>query len=260
MVRVLILRTAGTNCNLETAVAFEKCGAEVDQLHINALTKNKKALRDYQILALPGGFSYGDDIASGKILANELKHGLNDELRKFIEAQKIVIGICNGFQVLVKSGILPGFEKETIAETPIVSLTHNDSHKFECRWVSLKVVSDLCPFAKKGEILEMPVAHGEGKFIPGDERIMQKLRENTQIIFKYVDDKGEGKGYPANPNGSLEDVAGICSANGRVLGLMPHPERYVEPYHHPRWTREGLRPEGDGLRIFRRAVETAAQL
>jgi len=250
--KVLVLRTAGTNCDQETFFAFEKVGARADLLHINQLILKKASLANYQILAIPGGFTYGDDIAAGKILANELRHKLIDELRMFIEAGKLIIGICNGFQVLVKSGLLPG---NTTCKQE-VSLIINDSAKFEDRWVYLKKLKTKCVWTKNlPEIIYLPVAHGEGKFVSQDKVVREKLRKNGQIVFQYCDEAGNPAGYPYNPNGSQDNISGICDETGRILGLMPHPERHIEARQHPRWQMEKEKKDGDGLDIFRNGVD-----
>ncbi len=252
-VKTLIIRTAGTNCDLETKFAFERAGSEVSLLHINRVNEKPSLLDEHQVLALPGGFSYGDDIAAGKILANELRMELGDRLKKFVDSGKLVIGICNGFQVLARAGLLPGpVTRDT--QQP-VTLPFNDSNKFEDRWVYLRADSGKSPLINKGEMIYLPVAHAEGKFLTKDDATLNAIRDNDQIIFRYVDRDGRTEAqYPANPNGSVDDIAGICDPTGRVLGLMPHPERHVLPTQHPRWTREGVKPEGDGMQIFRNAV------
>jgi len=256
--KALILRTAGTNCDKETVFAFEASGADVESLHINILSANKKRLHDFQILVIPGGFSYGDDIAAGKILANELKYKLQDELKKFIQDRKLIIGICNGFQILVKAGILPG-NKEFKQE---VTLTLNDSAKFEDRWVYLKIQelnskNQKCIWTKDlPEIIRLPVAHGEGKFIAEDKSVLNRLSENNQIVFQYCDQQGELAGYPDNPNGSILNIAGICDETGRIFGLMPHPERHFAQSQDP--ARLRLKDKvhlSDGALIFRNGVE-----
>jgi phosphoribosylformylglycinamidine synthase I len=256
-VKVIVLRTAGTNCDYETVHAFQLAGAEVDRVHINQLIRGEKELSPYQILALPGGFAYGDDIAAGKILANELKYKLRDSVEKFIADGKLMIGICNGFQVMVKAGLLPGFNG--ISDFQETTLYTNDSGNFECRWVYLKAVENSkCIFTKNIKpIIYLPVAHGEGKFTTTGENILDKLENNGQVVFEYVDADGNFAGYPWNPNGSDRNIAGICDASGRIFGMMPHPERFVSKYNHPRWTREKLDDEGDGLNIFKNAVEYA---
>lgn len=257
-VKVLVLRTAGTNCDQETAQAFSLVGASADPVHINRLKEKEVKLNDYHILALPGGFTYGDDVASGKVLANELRYGLGRELDQFIEAGKLIIGICNGFQVLVKAGILPEHKSGNFDIR--TTLTYNDSGKFEDRWVYLKSETEKCIWTKGlAEIIYLPVAHGEGKFIPEDNEVLEQLKKQGQIVFRYVDSQGEPAGYPHNPNNSVDNIAGICDPTGRILGLMPHPERHVHPAGHPRWTREGLKSEGDGLAVFRNGVNYAAQ-
>ena len=258
--KVIILRTGGTNCDEETALAFSVCGASVDLVHINELVRQDKFLKDYHILAFPGGFTYGDDIASGKILANEMKHRLGEELREFIDDGKLILGICNGFQVLVKAGILPGINGCNIEAT----LSFNDSGKFEDRWIYLKtktngrMSANRCVWTRDiKDIIYLPVAHGEGKFIPKDNKILNALKKNGQIVFQYVDEKNRLAGYPYNPNGSFYNIAGICDTTGRILGMMPHPERHILGTHHPRWTREGLKKFGDGIKIFKNGVSYA---
>lgn len=248
--RAIVLRTAGTNCDNETAAAFKIAGGEPELVHINELARGEKFLKDYQILAIPGGFTYGDDIASGKILANEIKYKLNEDIKNFINSGKLIIGICNGFQALVKAGILPGINSGAMEAT----LSFNDSGSFIDKWVYLKSGSrfkvqgskERCVWTKNiPETIYLPIAHGEGKFIPRDNNILNQLRKNGQIVFKYVD----------NPNGSIDDIAGICDITGRVLGMMPHPERHCLGTQHPRWTRGGLKEFGDGLAIFKNGVD-----
>jgi phosphoribosylformylglycinamidine synthase len=251
--KVCVLRTAGTNCDKETAFAFSKAGAEAELVHVNSLVSEEKNLREYSIFAIPGGFSYGDDIASGKVFANELRCKLADDLRKFIADGKLIIGICNGFQILVKSGLLPGnssFEQET-------SLIINDSGKFEARWTYLKTQSKCVWTKDLPEVIYLPVAHGEGKFVAKDKLTLERLIKNGQVAFQYCDEKGALAGYPYNPNGSTESIAGICDETGRILGLMPHPERHVLAQQHPRWTQNKKNIKGDGFQIFKNGVEYA---
>ena len=255
--KAIILRTAGTNCDYETRYALEKAGADVDLVHVNQLVKDKELLGSYHIFVLPGGFTYGDDIAAGKVLANQLRHHLLDELTRFVDDGKLVIGICNGFQVLIKMGLLPGINGTQPSSNEYrqeFTLTYNDSNKFEDRWVYLKSFSDKSVFIDNDCMLYVPIAHAEGKFVAGNVGELENLGKSGQIIFKYVDKDGNIANYPWNPNGSLDNIAGICDSTGRVLGMMPHPERYIEPTQHPRWTREGLKAEGDGIAIFRNAV------
>lgn len=255
--KVIVLRTAGTNCDYETVHAFQTAGADVDLVHINQLIRKEKELSAYQILTLPGGFSYGDDIAAGKILANELKYKLREPVEQFVADGKLMIGICNGFQVMVKAGLLPGFNG--ISRVQETTLYTNDSGRFECRWVYLKHTDNgKCIFTRNiKDIIYLPVAHGEGKFTAVDEKTLDALEANDQVVLKYVDPDGDCASYPWNPNGSDRNIAGICDSTGRIFGLMPHPERYLTRYNHPRWTREKLEDEGDGVAIFRNAVEYA---
>ncbi len=253
MVNVLVLRTAGSNCDNETKFAFEHAGAAADLVHINRLIAGDTDLKKYQILAVPGGFTYGDDISAGKILANELKYKLADQLQDFFQAGKLIIGICNGFQVLIKAGLLPLVDLKAGQQT---TLTFNDSGKFEDRWVFLKVNRSPCVFTRSiKECVYYPVAHAEGKFVPENDAVLQSLQTNRQIVFQYTSPDGGEPGYPHNPNGSIAHIAGICDPSGRVLGLMPHPERHIDPTNHPQWTRLGLQPEGDGVAVFRNAVD-----
>lgn len=254
--RALVLRTAGTNCDQETKYAFELAGAATELAHINWLSTSDTPLANVQILALPGGFSYGDDIAAGKILAVELMHSMRRHLQDFIYGGGLIIGICNGFQTLVKTGLLPDARILPAAERPL-TLTHNDSGKYEARWVRLQTPHEsVCVFAEPDECLEMPVAHGEGKLVPRNPQVIKDLIANGQVVYRYIGSNGSAPIYPEDPNGSVDNIAGICDKSGRVFGLMPHPERYVNRRQHPRWTRE-RRPEaeGEGLRLFRRAVD-----
>jgi phosphoribosylformylglycinamidine synthase len=251
MVKVIVMRAAGTNCDKETADAFIRQGAEVELVHINQLKNKKKKLSSYHILAIPGGFTYGDDIASGRILANELKFNLKEDILQFINDGKLIIGICNGFQVLVKSGLLP--ERDAFIQTTTLNL--NDSCKFEDRWIYLKSnPQSPCIWTKNiKDIIELPIAHAEGKFI-ADKEVIKSLSDNSQIVFKYVNAKGEAGNYPDNPNGSIDDIAGICDQTGRIFGLMPHPERFLTLNHNPRAQRLKDDKPVDGNIIFKNAV------
>lgn len=255
--KVIVLRAAGTNCDLETRFAFEHCGGDPELVHVNELLRGEKSLKGYQILAVPGGFTYGDDLGGGTVLANLLRFKLKDEVEEFIQDGKLILGICNGFQVLAKSGLLPGLNRGAQE----VTLTFNDSGKFEDRWIYLKTEGDgNCVFTKGvEEIVYLPVAHSEGKFLPRDEKTFRKLEENNQVVLRYVDEHGNPAGYPYNPNGSFENVAGICDPTGRIFGLMPHPERHIFQTQHPRWTRERSRGEPDGLLFFKNGVEWARE-
>ncbi len=247
--RVLVLRAAGTNCDGETAQAFELAGGRPELVYIDRL-RNLNLTR-YQILVIPGGFTYGDDIAAGKVLANEIENRYRDRFLAFLDKGGLMLGICNGFQVLVKCGILPGsagyFKKQT------VSLITNDSERFEDRWVHLKVWRERSMFTRGIKpVIYLPVAHAEGKFVARDRKVLKKVEK--QVVFQYVDERGRAAKYPENPNGSILGIAGICDATGRVLGLMPHPERHVSCIQHPLRTRQHADQEGDGLAIFKNAV------
>ena len=255
--KVIILRTAGTNCDAETDTAFRLAGTETALVHIQHLISGKVNLSDYQILALPGGFSYGDDISAGILLAIEMKHKLTNALNQFVAAGKLVIGICNGFQVLVRTGLLPGMSAAGSGAPEMTqrsTLAMNTSAKFECRWVNLETQGSPCVFTKgiKPRVY-LPVAHAEGRFTaPAD--VLAELEANNQVVFRYAD-----SAYPNNPNGSDADIASICDATGRIFGLMPHPERFLTKWNHPHWTRlaetqDTASEEGDGLAIFKNAV------
>ncbi|MDD4899454.1 MAG: phosphoribosylformylglycinamidine synthase I [Candidatus Omnitrophica bacterium] len=257
-VRVCILRTAGTNCDKETAFAFKTAGAETELVHVNRLIGWEKQLEDYQILAFPGGFSYGDDIAAGKILANELKCKLANQIKDFVSQGKLIIGICNGFQILVKAGLLPG-NKDFTQEASLIT---NDSGKFEDRWTYLRAVKTKCIWTKNlPQVIYLPVAHGEGKFVVKEKSVLERLKKNQQIVFQYCDKQGDLSGYPDNPNGAIDNIAGICDATGRILGLMPHPERHQLNVQHPCWSAAGKnKKSGDGLQIFQNGVDYAKKL
>ncbi len=251
-VKVLILREQGTNCDNETAFAFEQAGAVTTLVHIDELIRHQRKLGDFQIMAIPGGFTYGDDLGAGRVLANEIKLKLGQEIQTFIESGRLILGICNGFQVLVKAGILPG----PIGSQQLISFTSNDSGKFECRWVHLRVNEECpCLFTKGIERLYLPVAHGEGKVVAVPEALA-KIR----VALYYVDEMDNKAGYPYNPNGSIENIAGICDDSGRIFAVMPHPERYIWKSQHPQWTRKGVEGRGDGFKIFANAVKWAQSL
>jgi phosphoribosylformylglycinamidine synthase len=247
----LILRAPGANCDAETQFAFEQAGARAERVHVNRLRERPALLERYEILAIPGGFTYGDDVAAGKILATELTSFLGDALRRFRDAEKLIIGICNGFQTLLKAGLIVPPDEDG----PLATLTFNAHGRFEDRWVRMQATPGQCVWLTDCDQLLMPVAHGEGNFVCRKEWILMGLEQAGQVVLRYVDATGQPAGFPANPNGSQGNVAGLCDATGRVLGLMPHPERHVLPTQHPRWTREGLKEEGDGLKLFRNAVE-----
>ena len=256
--KVCVLTGYGINCDYETKHAFTLAGADAKRVHINDLIDGKEKLSDYQIIAFPGGFSFGDDIASGKVLATKFKTNLWDDLIKFVEDKKLVIGICNGFQIIVKMGLLPD---PNSGQT--VTLSHNDSGKFEDRWVYLSAnKKSPCIFTKGIENIYLPIRHGEGKFIVKDNETLKNLEKNNLIVLKYSDDNGKpANKYPLNPNGSIDNIAAICDKTGRIFGLMPHPEAFCHPTNHPRWTREKKLPiDGEGLKIFKNAVNYAKSI
>lgn len=258
--KALILRTAGTNCDMESAYAAELAGFTADRVHVNRIASGEVALDDYSFLFIPGGFSYGDDVAAGKIMALELNRRFGDALRKFEERGRLVLGVCNGFQVLIKTGLLP-FRADSPAEMR-ATLTMNDSGKFEDRWVHMKTERDsVCVFTRAMRpVIELPVAHGEGKFIVRNIRDMDELESNGQIVLRYVSRTGGVPSYPEDPNGSMGQVAGVCNTEGTIFGLMPHPERFLHRTNHPRWTRMERPEVGDGMAFFKNAFEYSASM
>ena len=247
-IKTLILRAPGTNRDEETAFAFRQAGSTADIMHVNELMAGMKKLNEYQILAFPGGFSYGDDLGAGKVQANELILKLSCEIGPYIERGGLVMGACNGFQVLVKAGILPG----PAGSGQTATLTNNDSGRFECRWVYLAAdKKSRCIFTKDIDLIYVPVAHGEGKFVAPTE-----VLDRVDVALYYADAAGNSCTlYPACPSGSLRGIAGITDATGRVFGLMPHPEDHIQYQHHPRWTRNEAQLAANGLKIFQNAVE-----
>jgi phosphoribosylformylglycinamidine synthase I len=253
--RALVLRAPGINCDRETAHACRVAGFETDLLHINSLIKHPESLLDYQLFVIPGGFSYGDDLGAGTLLAKNLTVHLGSQLRRFIDEKRLVLGICNGFQVLVRAGLLPGHVNKTPYEVIEATLTENASAQFECRWVSLNVEISMCLFTQMiKRPIELPVAHGEGQFVLAQPAQLAELRKKGQIPLTYA--TSAEMSYPDNPNGSIGDIAGLCNEQGNVLGLMPHPERYVTFLQHPqhKGTTNG---EGDGLLLFKNAYQYA---
>jgi phosphoribosylformylglycinamidine synthase subunit PurQ / glutaminase len=257
-VRVLILRAPGTNCDQETAFAFQQAGGDSRVMHINRLLEQPAQADEYQVLCLPGGFSYGDDIAAGRIVAGQLRHHLVETFQRFRDAGKLILGICNGFQILLKSGLLLPDDAQPV---PPATLTWNDSGHFEDRWVHLKVDQDRCVFLRGIDTLYLPIAHAEGKFVARDATTLQRLSTQGQLALRYWSDDAPpasadaALAFPANPNGSQANVAGVCDETGRVFGLMPHPERFIHRTQHPHWTRRPGRASADGLPVFRNAVK-----
>lgn len=264
-VRAMVLWGNGINCESETAHACRLGGAdEVEIVHFSDLLCGDRRLDDYHLLCLPGGFLDGDDLGAARAAANRFRYArvgttgerLRDQLDRFISAGKLVLGICNGFQLMVKLGLLPGLNGRY--DRQVVTLTFNDSGRFEDRWVNLATnPKSPCVFTRGCDNLYFPVRHGEGKFFCSDEDLLDRLKRDDLVVLRYVDPRtGQPTlEYPWNPNGSMEAVAGICDPTGRLFGLMPHPEAFLHRTNHPRWTREELPEEGQGVRLFRNAVE-----
>lgn len=264
-VRVMVLAGNGINCEYETSFACRMGGAErVDVVYIYELLRGDRRLDDYHMLCLPGGFLDGDDLGSAKACANRFRHAeiaatgesFWDSLTRFINDGKLILGICNGFQLMVKLGLIPAFEGAYGVQT--VTLTVNDSGRFEDRWVRLKVNrTSPCVFTRGLDTLYLPVRHGEGKFLPADADVLERLVAGHQVCLQYTEEdyRNATMAYPFNPNGAVEGIAGICDETGRLFGLMPHPEAYLHRTNHPRWTREVLPEEGAGVAIFRNAVD-----
>ena len=249
----LILRSPGTNCDEETAYAFEMAGANAESVHVNRLLAEPGMLKSYQVICVPGGFSFGDDISGGKVLALQLQHNLADALGEFHGNGNLILGICNGFQVLLKSGLLIRNEYEG----PAATLTWNDSGRYRDSWVHLAIDSELCVFLNGIDQIELPIAHAEGKFVSRNSQLLDYLEVNHQLAIRYCKPTGPNGQvpFPSNPNGSVRDVAGICDDTGRVFGLMPHPERFADATNHPNWTRtDNVASQFTGLKIFENAV------
>ncbi|MBY0587946.1 phosphoribosylformylglycinamidine synthase I [bacterium] len=250
--RVLVLRAPGTNCDEETAFAFDQAGGKTDRLHFRRLVEDPSLLDDFQIVCFPGGFSFGDDIAAGRIYSTIIKTKLADAFFSFRDRGGLILGICNGFQILLQTGLL--VEPNSTGKIP-ATLAFNQQGRFEARWVHLKMTAGRCAFVAKNEIITLPIAHAEGRFLVSDPNMIGSLDADHRIVARYVDENGEPGPFPINPNGALGDVAGVCDESGQVFALMPHPERHISPFQHPRWTRRRTQPpEGDGLRLFRTAV------
>ena len=262
----LILQATGTNRDQDVAQALHMAGARTEIVPLNRLRFGERHFGDYQLLVLPGGFSYADALGAGKLLALDLQAYFADQVRAFVASGKPVIGICNGFQALVKSGILRALEDPALlvasanGPLPQATLTFNQQGHFECRWVRLSPVSQTCLWTRGLSEIYCPVAHGEGNFVTASPAMLAALQSAAQIGLVYSTEDGKAAlgAYPANPNGSQLDIAGVCNPQGNVLGLMPHPENHILPHQHPRWTRG--EHSGSGLPLFINGVRFAAQL
>ncbi len=249
MIKALVLRTAGTNCDYETQHALKLCGAEPHLRHVREILKNSEEIFKYKILIVPGGFSYGDDIAAGKILANEMRLKLREPLARFVAKKRLVIGICNGFQVLAKTGLLPGDASLSFQQN--ATLTQNDSGRFQCEWVPVKNEKSRAAWLNAlPNQFQLPIAHGEGKFVAKNAELLKQIEKNHQVILRYA----------GNPNGSQNSIAGICNEMGNVVGLMPHPERYVTHFQHPAWSKLKSTKETPGFLFWKGAVKYAKSI
>jgi phosphoribosylformylglycinamidine synthase subunit PurQ / glutaminase len=261
--RILVLRAAGINCDDETAEACEVAGGRAERVHVNRIARGECNLLDYAGLIIPGGFSYGDHLGAGKLLAVDVTHRLQELLARFIEDRRPVLGVCNGFQVLVKSGLLPGDALGPDGtQRQSLTLTDNRSGHYECRWIRLVAESrSPCIFTRGiSEPISLPVGHGEGRVV-AEDAVLDRLETSGAVALRYADAEGQPtEEYPANPNGSARSIAGLCNPSGTVLGLMPHPDRAFLPQLHPDWVRNRQRREGDGLQIFRNMVRYAREL
>lgn len=263
-VRVLVLTGLGLNCEVETAEAFRLVGASPEQVHLQDLLEGseERKLADYQIVTFVGGFAFGDHLGAGSVFANKIRWRLYDQLVRFIHAGGLALGICNGFQTMVRLGMVPGFDGDY--RTPRATLAPNDRLGYWDSWVRLKADPESpCVWTQGIDQIDLPTRHGEGKFLAADTEILHRLQQGHQIAVRYVDDDGvPTQAWPANPNGSDKAVAGICDPTGRLFGLMPHPDAYLYPFQHPQWTRQRLShdppSEGAGLAIFRNGVDAAA--
>lgn len=291
--RVLVLRAAGINCDEEVMHCWRLVGAKPTLVHVNALARDPSMIDDVDLVTIPGGFSYGDDLAAGTILAQRILHDLTEALRRLVDRGGGILGVCNGFQVLVKMGLLPGGD----FGPDQVTITSNDSARFEARWVRLEIGADRCPFLNPSDegahrhtsraaagstsqatglspredptassastgaqeedrrsYLELPVEHAEGQVVTSSDTVTRRLEAAGHIALRYVDANGCCDVYPANPNGSVAGIAGLCDSTGRIFGLMPHPDRFFDPTHHPQWTRRRSARPPDGLTVFQNAA------
>ena len=264
--RVCVLRAPGTNCDVETTYAFDSCGGRADAVHLFRLIERPALLDDYQILCIPGGFSYGDDIGAGVVFSSQLRGHLGEVVHRFLSADKLVLGICNGFQTLLKAGVLPygatGWGASDRSETD-ATLTWNHNGKYTARWVHLKVAGSKNVFLRGIDELDLPIAHAEGRLVTRSASVVDGWRQKHQVALQYAPWAIGSDGSPnpindrwePNPNGAIADIAGLSDPSGRILGLMPHPERFLFATQHPQWTRLKLEGAGDGLKLFQNGVD-----
>jgi phosphoribosylformylglycinamidine synthase I len=261
-IKVCVMRVGGTNCDAETQRAFQELGVQAESVHVNELIKRRNLL-DYSVLVFPGGFSFGDYVRSGVIFARHLSANLAKEMETFIDEGRPILGICNGFQILVEYGLLPGFQG--MSAYPEATLTTNEPAGFKCEWIYIKQENKgKCSFTSKipvGNVLRMPIAHGEGRLLfpkEKEQNILKKLIDEDMLVFRYCDKDGKVADckYPTSPNGSFYDIAGICNKAGNIFGLMPHPERAMYWWQQPTWTREQqMLQYGDGKLVFQSIID-----
>ena len=262
--KTLIITGFGFNCEEETRCAFQTCGSSVTLIHLNDLFSEPEQLLKHQILVIIGGFSFGDHLGAGTVMANRIKFRLFEPLKKFIRDRKLIFGICNGFQILVRIGLLPATRSNFFS--PQATLVANDHNVFRDDWVTLKCNPDSpCVFTKGIDEISLPIRHGEGKFVGANQNnLIEEMESKNLVAMRYIHPHSHTptQEFPYNPNGSTNAIAGISDPSGRIFGLMPHPEAYISPYNHPHWIRqqiEGVLPHsGAGLDIFQNAVDFIA--
>ncbi len=251
-VNVLLLTGFGINAEKELGWAFEIAGGKVDIIHIEDVIEDKSMLDSYQIIGFPGGFSFGDHMGSGRVFANLVKSNFIDEIKRFIEKDKLIIGICNGFQIITKLGLVPDLD-ENFEQS--VALVENDSAKYEDRWVWLKKDNDKSPWLHGINRIYLPVRHGEGKLVTADQKVLERIKSSGSVALRYCAPDGAEPVYPYNPNGAVDNIAGLINKKGNVFGLMPHPEAYISRQNHPRWTEHIDNNEPMGLEIFKNGIK-----
>ena len=261
-IKMLVITGFGLNCEKETAAAGKLAGATPELIHLNDLLAGKRNLDEFHFLAFIGGFSFGDHLGSGAVFANRVKSNLRDQLQKFVDDGKLVIGICNGFQTLTRLGMVPAIHGDYFVQE--AALAHNDCGVFRDDWCYLKAEkASPCVFTRNMDQFKLPLRHGEGKFVATPE-VMAEIEANNQVALRYCNADGSiATEFPANPNGSTNSIAGICDKTGRIFGLMPHPEAFLSPFNSPDWTRDRangkIAEEGDGVMIFRNAADYIAE-